>query len=133
MLSLKEQFTQVYYKCTPVFWPHINPLPVLVAVNYTGAISTGILSLYLPTALIGYVKIGDAVEDNILLSVDMTDIIIVAISMEIINLLFTYLISASTVFQSMEEVFKVPNSECRNDCMYVLVEASKEVRMLEWA
>ncbi|KAG0724216.1 Amino acid transporter AVT1C [Chionoecetes opilio] len=70
---------------------------------------TGILSLYLPVALVGYIKIGDAVESNILLSVEMTTVVIVAISMEIVNLLCTFIISSNPVFQSVEEVVGVPN------------------------
>ena len=68
-------------------------------------------------ALIGYVKIGDAVLSNILLSVGITDIVIVAISMEIVNLLCTFIISSNPVFQSIEEVLKVPKSECVCVCV----------------
>ncbi|XP_045125205.1 amino acid transporter AVT1B-like [Portunus trituberculatus] len=69
---------------------------------------SGILSLYLPVALVGYIEIGDAVDSNILLSVGITNIVVVAIAMEIINLLCTFIISSNPVFQSIEEVFRVP-------------------------
>lgn len=69
---------------------------------------SGILSLYLPVALVGYIKIGDAVDSNILLSVGITDIVVVAIAMEIINLLCTFIISSNPVFQSIEELIGVP-------------------------
>lgn len=70
---------------------------------------SGILSLYMPVALVGYIKIGDAVKSNILLSVDMTNAVLVAICMEIVNLLCTFVISSNPVHQSIEELFHVPN------------------------
>lgn len=63
-------------------------------------------------ALVGYIKIGDAVESNILLSVEMSEAVIVAIVMEIVNLLCTFVISSNPVHQSVEELFGVPNSKC---------------------
>ncbi|XP_045125061.1 amino acid transporter AVT1B-like isoform X2 [Portunus trituberculatus] len=69
---------------------------------------TGILSLYLPVALVGYIKLGDAVESNVIMSVTMTPIVIVAIAMEIVNLMCTFLISSNTVYQSIEELINVP-------------------------
>lgn len=66
-------------------------------------------------ALAGYLKIGDAVESNIIFSVEMSDAVIVAIAMQIVNLLCTFLISSNPVYQSMEEVFNVAKSECVNE------------------
>ncbi|KAK8378129.1 hypothetical protein O3P69_018830 [Scylla paramamosain] len=68
---------------------------------------SGIITLYMPVALAGYIKIGDAVSSNIILSVEMTDAVLVAIGMQIINLLCTFLLSSNPVYQSLEEVFNV--------------------------
>ncbi|KAK8378061.1 hypothetical protein O3P69_018781 [Scylla paramamosain] len=69
---------------------------------------TGILSLYLPVALVGYIKLGDSVESNVIMSVSMTPVVIAAIAMEIVNLMCTFLISSNTVYQSTEELLNVP-------------------------
>ncbi|KAG0724217.1 Amino acid transporter AVT1D [Chionoecetes opilio] len=65
---------------------------------------TGLITLYLPVALSGYLVIGDAVKSNILLSVKMTTAVVVAIAMQTVNLLCTFLLSSNPVYQAMEEV-----------------------------
>lgn len=68
---------------------------------------SGIIALYMPVALSGYIVVGDAVSSNIILSVEMTNAVLVAIGMQIINLLCTFLLSSNPVYQSLEEVFNV--------------------------
>ncbi|KAK3879828.1 hypothetical protein Pcinc_015635 [Petrolisthes cinctipes] len=51
---------------------------------------------------------GDTVKSNILLTVELTPIVTVAIALEIINLLCTFMISLNPVVQSVEEAFNVP-------------------------
>ncbi|XP_042214090.1 amino acid transporter AVT1D-like isoform X4 [Homarus americanus] len=70
---------------------------------------TGILSLYLPVALSGYIMYGDQVKSNILLTVNLTVAVEVAIALQIINLLCTFVISSNPVFQSVEDLLHVPN------------------------
>ncbi|XP_047478008.1 amino acid transporter AVT1B-like, partial [Penaeus chinensis] len=70
---------------------------------------TVILSLYLPVAISGYAILGDDVESNILLSVTEGVVVQIAISLEIINLVSTYVISINPVVQSVEEIFNIPN------------------------
>ncbi|XP_063603527.1 uncharacterized protein LOC134779357 [Penaeus indicus] len=68
-----------------------------------------ILTLYLPVAISGYAILGDDVESNILLSVTEGVVVQIAISLEIINLVSTYVISINPVVQSVEEIFNIPN------------------------
>ncbi|XP_064116642.1 LOW QUALITY PROTEIN: uncharacterized protein LOC135222490, partial [Macrobrachium nipponense] len=68
-----------------------------------------ILCLYLPLAVSGYVIFGDDVKDNILLSVTMGVATKIAISLQIINLLSSYIVSFNPVAQSLEETLHVPN------------------------
>ena len=62
-------------------------------------------------ALIGYIKIGDNVDSNIIMNMTMTPAIVVAIVMEVVNLICTFLISSNTVYQSLEEMLKVKKGE----------------------
>ncbi|RXG54760.1 Lysine histidine transporter 1 [Armadillidium vulgare] len=68
-----------------------------------------ILTLYFPIALFGYIYIGDAVSDNVILSFDSCPSISVAIAFEIFNLLGTFIITLSPVFQALEAIFGVPS------------------------
>ena len=67
--------------------------------------------MYLPVGFGGYIRIGAAVDSNIISSVAMTSAVVVAIGMQIVNLLCTFLLSSNPVYQSLEEVFNVPKGE----------------------
>ncbi|KAK3856981.1 hypothetical protein Pcinc_036737 [Petrolisthes cinctipes] len=69
----------------------------------------GILTLYLPVSITGYVKVGDAVESNILLMLPVNAAVLVAIAMETINIVGTYIISFNPVAQSLEQAFNLPS------------------------
>ncbi|KAB7498015.1 Lysine histidine transporter 1 [Armadillidium nasatum] len=73
-----------------------------------------ILTLYFPIALFGYIYIGDAVSDNVILSFDSCPSISVAIAFEIFNLLGTFIITLSPVFQALEAIFGVPSGRIKN-------------------
>ncbi|KAK7065257.1 hypothetical protein SK128_001565 [Halocaridina rubra] len=68
-----------------------------------------ILCLYLPLAVTGYVVIGNDVTSNIFLSVNMGPIVKIAISLQIVNLISSYIVSFNPVAQSLEENFNIPN------------------------
>lgn len=71
-----------------------------------------ILTLYLPVASVGYGVLGQDVESNILLSVPKGVAVDIAIILEIINLLSTFIISFNPVAQSLEDILNVPNKFC---------------------
>ncbi|XP_037788594.1 amino acid transporter AVT1D-like isoform X2 [Penaeus monodon] len=71
-----------------------------------------ILSLYVPVASVGYSILGQDVESNILLSVPKGVAVNIAIILEIINLLSTFIISFNPVAQSLEDILNVPNKFC---------------------
>ncbi|XP_047477832.1 amino acid transporter AVT1D-like [Penaeus chinensis] len=71
-----------------------------------------ILCLYIPVASVGYGVLGQAVESNILLSVPTGVAVNIAIILEIINLLSTFIISFNPVAQSLEDILNVPNKFC---------------------
>ncbi|XP_063606378.1 uncharacterized protein LOC134781217 [Penaeus indicus] len=71
-----------------------------------------ILSLYVPVASVGYGILGQEVESNILLSVPKGVAVNIAIILEIINLLSTFIISFNPVAQSLEDILNVPNKFC---------------------
>lgn len=64
----------------------------------------GLLLMYFPVAVTGYAVIGYEVKGNILLDVN-TDLVIikVAIVMEVLNLMGTYVITCNPVYQVLEE------------------------------
>ncbi|XP_066969016.1 uncharacterized protein [Macrobrachium rosenbergii] len=68
-----------------------------------------ILCLYLPLSISGYVILGNDVEDNVFLSVSMGIATQIAIGMQIINLLSSYIVSFNPVAQSLEEMLEIPN------------------------
>ncbi|MCL4140960.1 UNVERIFIED_CONTAM: hypothetical protein GTU68_032613 [Idotea baltica] len=67
-----------------------------------------ILAMYLPVGAVGYILIGEGVKSNILLSVGPSIIVTVAIGLQIVNLLGTFIISLSPVVQSLEDIVGVP-------------------------
>ncbi|CAL4076256.1 unnamed protein product, partial [Meganyctiphanes norvegica] len=68
-----------------------------------------ILSLYLPVSIIGYAVIGSDVDSNILLNVGMGTAVQIAIGLEIINLIGTYIVSFNPVALAFEEMLNIPN------------------------
>ncbi|XP_053644795.1 uncharacterized protein [Cherax quadricarinatus] len=70
----------------------------------------GILTLYLPVALSGYIMYGDQVKSNILLTVDSSAAVTVAIALQIVNLVCTFIISCNPVSQSIEQLFHIPHN-----------------------
>ncbi|XP_045122687.1 amino acid transporter AVT1D-like [Portunus trituberculatus] len=69
----------------------------------------GLLIIYLPVTVAGYAVMG-AVESNILLNVDTRKTVIkVAIVMEVLNLIGTYIITTNPIFQLFEEKLDVEN------------------------
>lgn len=58
--------------------------------------------------------VGDAVESNILLMLPVNSAVLVAIGMETINIVGTYIISFNPVAQSLEQAFSVPSRKCKN-------------------
>lgn len=75
----------------------------------------GILTLYLPVSITGYVMVGDAVESNILTMLPVNTAVLVAIGMETINIVGTYIISFNPVAQSLEQAFSVPSRKFLSD------------------
>nr|XP_053644909.1 uncharacterized protein LOC128697302 [Cherax quadricarinatus] len=71
---------------------------------------TGIQTMYLPVALSGYIMYGDQVKDNILLTVDSSAAVTVAIALQIVNLLCTFIISCNPVSQTIEDVLNIPHN-----------------------
>jgi len=71
-----------------------------------------ILMLYLPVGIVGYVLIGDAVDSNILLTVGPSVIVLVAIGLQIVNLLGTFIISMNPVVQTLEDIIGIPTHFC---------------------
>ncbi|XP_071531711.1 uncharacterized protein [Panulirus ornatus] len=70
----------------------------------------GILAMYLPVGITGYVMYGNEVDNNILQAVDPSIPVIVAIALEIVNLMCTYIISLNPVAQSVEEILSIPDN-----------------------
>ncbi|XP_045612816.1 uncharacterized protein [Procambarus clarkii] len=77
----------------------------------------GIMSLYLPVGLCGFILYGDQVESNILLTVTMNLAVEIAIGLQIINLLCTFIISSNPVSQSVEDVLNVSNKFTWKRCV----------------
>ncbi|KAF2363942.1 Amino acid transporter transmembrane domain, partial [Trinorchestia longiramus] len=71
---------------------------------------SAVLCLYLPIAISAYVIIGDDVSSNILLDMSEGINITIAIVLDIVNLVLTYIICFNPVGQAFEDIFKVPNS-----------------------
>lgn len=67
-----------------------------------------VLTLYLPVAIMGYTVIGDAVDSNVLLDLSEGVMVTLAITLNIVNLLVTYLICLSPVGQAFEEILNIP-------------------------
>ena len=81
-----------------------------------------ILSLYLPVAVTGYAVLGDNVESNILLSVPPSTAVKVAISFQILNLIFSYPVVFNPVAQAFEQVCNIENSKflnCKTKILYI--------------
>ncbi|CAL4084210.1 unnamed protein product [Meganyctiphanes norvegica] len=69
-----------------------------------------ILCMYLPVSIAGYTLIGYGVDSNIMLAVTQNIAIKIAIGLQIINLIGTYIISFNPVAQAFEDVLNIPNS-----------------------
>ncbi|XP_076030196.1 uncharacterized protein LOC143018587 [Oratosquilla oratoria] len=74
-----------------------------------------ILMLYLPVGATGYILIGNAVSDNILTEIDGV-VVHVAMIMQIINLIGTYVISFNPISQTFEDFLAIPNRFCWKRC-----------------
>ena len=74
-------------------------------------LSSVVLCLYLPVAISGYVIIGDEVSSNILLDATPGVPITIAISLDIVNLLGTFVICFNPVGQAFEDIIGIKNSE----------------------
>ncbi|XP_018008459.1 amino acid transporter AVT1B [Hyalella azteca] len=69
-----------------------------------------IFALYLPVTIAGYVIIGVDVSSNILLDASSGVNITIAITLNVVNLLMTYIICFNPVAQALEDICNVPNS-----------------------
>ena len=67
--------------------------------------------MYIPIAATGYTVLGSDVSANIMLSLDVDVFVTIAIALQIINLLGTFIISFNPVAQAFEDIFLVPDSE----------------------
>jgi len=70
-----------------------------------------VLSLYLPIAIAGYVIIGNSVSSNILLDTSPGTPVTVAIALDIVNLLCTFVICFNPVGQAFEDILGIENSK----------------------
>lgn len=67
-----------------------------------------LLAMYMPVAIVGYAVQGVDVDDNILLSVNISNgVVKAAIVMQVLNLLGTYLITFNPIGQTFEGLFNV--------------------------
>lgn len=73
---------------------------------------TIIISLYFPLAVSGYVVIGNEVDSNIFFSVTVGPTTIVAICLQIINLMSSFIVTFNPVAQSIEGSLSIPNKFC---------------------
>ena len=72
---------------------------------------TVILAMYIPVAATGYAVLGSAVQSNIMTSLNVDFILTIAIALQIINLLGTFIISFNPVAQAIEDISNVPDSK----------------------
>uniref|UniRef100_A0A6A7G403 Proton-coupled amino acid transporter 2-like n=1 Tax=Hirondellea gigas TaxID=1518452 RepID=A0A6A7G403_9CRUS len=69
-----------------------------------------ILTLYIPVSSSGYAVYGTDVDTNILFSVPQGIAVTMAMSLQIINLLGSYVIGFSTVTQATEDILNIPKN-----------------------
>lgn len=67
-----------------------------------------ILSLYLPVAISGYAVFGFGVDSNILFQTTQGAAVKAAMTLQVINLLGSYVIGFNTVSQAVEDILKIP-------------------------